>query len=71
MSAKPMLTANLNALRHRHPVVLERILSVGTKKPDFFEYDDAGAGPTLKTIRGEHSFPTYGPGKKINVIIIA
>ena len=68
MSAKPMLTANLNALRLRHPVVLERILSVGTKKPDFFEYDDAGAEPILKTIRGEHSFPAYGPGKKINVI---
>ena len=59
-----MLPVNEELLRTRHPVAYNRIMSVGFRKPSSYFYEEEKEGPRLMTLRGEHSFATYGDGRK-------
>jgi len=59
-----MLEANLKLLRSRFPVVLKRILDSGNHSSSHFKFLQSSQEAQLHTIRGDKTFPTYGPEKK-------
>ena len=63
-----MLNSNLSILRARFPIVLDRIFNSGQSAPLHFKYTDKESNPELQTVRGEKTFPTYGPGNKEKLI---
>ena len=65
---KPILPQNEAILRKRFPLVLQRILEVGSRMPQDFFYQEDDSGSTLMIQRGESSFPAYGHYKKENLI---
>lgn len=64
MNPKPLLPVNERLLKTRHPIAYRRIVASSSRKPISYFYDDEQDEPVLMSVRGEHSFPTYGGGKK-------
>ena len=65
MSTLRLLPENETILRARFPVVYQRVQASQPAQPQNFFYDSTQAGKyQLKTIRGEHSFETYGTGSR-------
>jgi hypothetical protein len=65
MSTLRLLPENETILRARFPVVYQRVQAAQPAQPQDFFYDSTQAGKyQLKTIRGEHSFETYGTGSR-------
>ena len=59
-----MLKKNLEVLRKRFPIVLGRILDCENEQPINHKYVSIKGNEVLHTIRGDSLFPTYGEGKK-------
>lgn len=59
-----MLKKNLDILRKRFPVVLERILHSSENKPLHFKYNSINGKEVLHTLNGGVEFPTYGSGSQ-------
>lgn len=59
-----MLKRNVEILRRRFPVVLERILASSDNKPIHHKYISLKGKEILHTISGESLFPTYGEDGK-------
>ena len=63
MSTSQLLPENETILRARFPVVYQRVQATQSTQPQDFFYDSVEPGQNvLKTLRGEHSFETYGVG---------
>jgi len=62
-----MLTANLNILRARFPVVLQRILQSADTQPVSYSYDDNPSSSKLYVKQGDKQYPAYGDLKKENL----
>ena len=62
-----MLKANLNILRARFPVVLERILQSAGTQPVSYSYDDNQSPSKLYVKQGNKQYPAYGDLKQDNL----
>jgi len=62
-----MLKQNLDVLRARFPVVLQRILQIGSAQPESYSYDDSQSPPKLYVKQGNTKYPAYGDLKKENL----
>jgi len=69
MSSVRLLPENEMVLRARFPVVYQRVIASSSAHPIDFLYEAKKSGEqVLKTIRGEHSFQTYGKGDRESLL---
>ena len=69
MSLVRLLPENEVVLRARFPVVYQRVIASSPARPIDFMYEaKESGGQVLKTIRGEHSFETYGNEDRENLL---